>query len=158
MLLWLYKHISIVCFRCFICFQSYVASVWTECFKSRFGQHMLQWPQWLADSSLPYCSWWGAAVGSLCGSLKLVLARAGRVRQVQRARFFLLRCGGVTILLLHNAADALLLHGDGTGRSRCVWTGAASRCLLWPDIRALALPLPIWPSVHFSRLTVLSER
>ena len=32
-----------VCFKCFISFQSYVASGSTGCFKSRFGEHMLQW-------------------------------------------------------------------------------------------------------------------
>jgi hypothetical protein len=35
MLQWLYMHVSNACFKCFICFQMYVANVSSECFKSK---------------------------------------------------------------------------------------------------------------------------
>jgi hypothetical protein len=37
MLLWLYTHVSIVCFMCFSCFHTYVSSVSSRCFRSISG-------------------------------------------------------------------------------------------------------------------------
>jgi hypothetical protein len=37
MLQWLYMHVSSACFKCFICFQTYVANVLSGCFKSISG-------------------------------------------------------------------------------------------------------------------------
>jgi hypothetical protein len=31
MLLWLYTHVSVACFKCFICFRTHVASILSEC-------------------------------------------------------------------------------------------------------------------------------
>jgi hypothetical protein len=80
MLLWLYTHVLSVCFKCFICFQMYVSSVYLDVSKVDLGEHMLQWSRWLANNSLPQPP--AASAGAppaACGGVKMEQASCMRM-------------------------------------------------------------------------------
>jgi hypothetical protein len=86
-LLWLYTHVSSVFFKCFICFQSYVASVLARYFISRSGgAHVAMAPVagGLRPAATAYYCCWGRCRGSPCGCLRSADASAARIRKWMR--------------------------------------------------------------------------
>jgi hypothetical protein len=76
-LLWLYTHVLSICFKCFICFQTYVSSVLSRCLKSRYGEgHVAMEP--VAGGQRPtMAACWGAVMGHCAGAYGGQCAYAG---------------------------------------------------------------------------------
>jgi hypothetical protein len=104
-----FASVSDACFKCFICLQTYVASVASECFKSRSD---------VASPSSPF------ATSPRC--LLLFLALAGHPPPPPH----LLDADDV-----RGGAGPMWVHKNGMGKGL---QARASGCLVRPDVRALA--------------------
>jgi hypothetical protein len=136
-----FASVSDACFKCCICLKTYVASVASGYFKSRFGiPHVTMWPTCRSP-----CCCWGRCSGSPCGCLRPADVSIARIHRQGEAG-----ATGRSYQLWRYGVQTLFCYGDmmgrasvGTGRDGAWWmraNGSMSERLLWPDVGKLVLP------------------